>query len=163
LFPFLRKASIQHLRTKPLIPYIKSFFFIFHLGNDELGICSPILVNSICQLLYNLTVLLNEETILLVNNNGIMNLLINYVKPINLLTKDNKFQITDQNWKVGDETIDMLYMICRYLNLCCQMDTNCIQTILTTQKTFIFDLIECLTIRNPINKGKFLFRTLLNF
>lgn len=82
-----------------------------------------------------------------------MNLLINYVKPIHLLTKDNTFQINDQDWKVGDELIDMLYMICRYLNLCCQMDANYIATILNSQKTFVFDLIECLNVSNPINKG----------
>ena len=101
-----------------------------------MSICSPLLVNSICQLLYNLNILLQEESLLLVNNNGIMNLLINYVKPIHLLTKDNTFQINDQDWKVGDELIDMLYMICRYLNLCCQMDANYIATILNSQKTF---------------------------
>lgn len=51
------------------------------------SICSPLLVSSVAQLLYNLTVLMPDEAILMINNSGILSLLINYVKPINLLNK----------------------------------------------------------------------------
>ncbi len=48
----------------------------------------------------------------------------------------------------------MLFMICRYLNQCCQMDSNCIVVILNTHKNFVFDLIECLDINDSLHKGK---------
>ncbi len=122
------------------------------LQNEELSICSPLLVSSICQLLYNLTILLHDEAIMMINNNGIMSLLINYVKPINLLTKENKCFKSDQKWFLNEEMIDMLYMICRYINICCQLDPNFIAMMLKSNSNLVYDLIECLNI-NALNKG----------
>ncbi len=123
------------------------------------SICSPLLVSSISQLLYNLSVLLPEEAILMSNNSGIMNLLISYVKPINLLNKESSYSMNNKDWHMNEEIIDMLYMICRYLNLCAEIDSNCIILILKSNNnsfsnSFVCDLIECLGI-NAINKGKF--------
>ncbi len=80
-------------------------------------------------------------------------MLTNYVKPINFLTEE-KLSIKELDSRVNYELIDMLFMICRYLNQCCQMDSNCIVVILNTHKNFVFDLIECLDINDSLHKGK---------
>ena len=119
-------------------------------SNEDLSICSPLLVSSICQLLYNLNILLSDEAILMINNNGIISLLISYVKPMNLLTKHS----TDKELKLNEDLIDMLEVICRYLNLCCQMDQNCVLMLLKNQQNnLVYDLVGCLNI-NATNKEK---------
>ncbi len=127
--------------------------------DEEISICSPLLVSSICQLLYNLTVVLNKEAILMVNNHGIINLLVSYVKPVNLLTMNSD----SNNQTLNENIIYMLTMICKYLNLCCQIDQNCVLMLLKFQNSqakihkitnnLVYDLIECLNL-NDINRQK---------
>lgn len=114
------------------------------------------LVSSICQLLYNLNILFGKESILLVNKHSIVKLLISYVKPLHLLTScRNK-----KEFRLSDDLIYMLQIICKFLNLCCQLDQSCILMFLNdnhhpTNNRFnlVFDLIECLTI-NSLDKFK---------
>lgn len=137
-----------------------------NLTNDfeDASICSPLLVSSICQLLYNLTILINKEAIMMVNNSGIMSLLVSYVKPITLFNFKNEDGA--QNFNVKDDLIEMLAMICRYLNLCCQLDNNCVFMLMKHQNkhqisnkfdsnnsSLVYDLIECLEMKIP-NKSK---------
>lgn len=121
------------------------------------SICSPLLVNSICQLLFNITVLMPEEAILMINNTGIMNLLISYVKPISLLNTDNNRGLSSvndkNNWRMNEEITDMLDIICRFLNLCCDIDRSCVLMMLENNKNLVYDMIECLGV-NAINKHK---------
>ena len=119
------------------------------------SICSPMLVSSICQLLFNLTVLLPEEALLMATNSGILNLLISYVKPVNLLSKDNSYAVNERDWRMNEEIVDMLYMICRYFNICCDIDPNFISILLknNSQNNLVYEIIECLSI-NALNKGK---------
>jgi hypothetical protein len=126
---------------------------------QELSICSPVLVGAICQLLYNITVLMGVEVVIAANNHGILNLLISYIKPLSLLSKSNKYskslESNVQNFKLNEDIIDMLHMICRYLNLCCIVDRDCVLMLLKSQlnHNLIFDLFECLNL-NATNKGK---------
>ncbi len=131
--------------------------------NEELSICSPLLVSSLCQLLFNFTILMSKEAVLMVNNHGIINLLVSYVKPINLLTISND----SSNNRINENIIYMLTWICKYLNLCCQIDQNCVLMLLksgannssngssssNSNNSLVFDLIECLNL-NEANKFK---------
>ncbi len=126
--------------------------------NDEISICSPLLVSSICQLLYNLNILLKEEALILVNKNSIISLLTSYVKPVSLLTKNRKSLNNDSQseLKLNENLIEMLQYILIYFNLCCQMDQNCVIALLKTQsnhKNMVHDLVESLSL-NANNKDK---------
>jgi hypothetical protein len=101
----------------------------------DLSIASPLLISAICQLLYNLTILSSDETILNVNNNGIMRLLLNFVKP-KLIHSSNKNQVY---------LIDMLKNISRYLLLCCTLEKNCV-SMLVCEENFLSDLIGCFSV-----------------
>ena len=94
----------------------------------------------------------------MVNNNGIINLLVSYVKPIHLLAINAD---TPNNIRMNN-TIYMLTWICKYLNLCCQIDQNCVIMLLKCEQqqqlknmnmanNLIFDLIECLNL-SEVNK-----------
>ena len=113
-------------------------------NSNDITISSPMLISSICQLLYNLTNLLPEETILSINNNGILRLLIGYVKPT-LVEYDNiKLQY--------ENLIDMLKNICNYLMLCCLLEKNCV-IMFAKEENFITDLIECLNVDGSKSKS----------
>jgi hypothetical protein len=92
------------------------------------------------------------------NNHGIINLLVSYVKPINLLTMSSD----NNNHKINDNIIYMLTWICKYLNLCCQIDQNCVLMLLKSgsnsssggsNSNLVYDLIECLNL-SEANKFK---------
>jgi hypothetical protein len=115
-----------------------------NVNSNDVTISSPLLICSICQLLYNLTILLPEETLLSINNNGILRLLIGYVKPTLVNFENIKLQY--------ENLIDMLKNICNYLTLCCLMEKNCV-IMFTKEEFFIPDLIECLNVDG--SKGNF--------
>lgn len=100
-----------------------------------MSICGPMLISSVCQLLYNLSVLLAEETLLNVNNNGIMRLLLNYVKA-NLVNRH-----ADEMKLEYEHLVHMLRTICQYLMLCCDLEKNCV-IMFAKDECFISDLIE---------------------
>ncbi len=60
----------------------------------------------------------------------------------------------DRDWHLNEEIVDMLYMICRYLNMCCDLDSNCILMMFKDNSNLVYDLIECLNI-NAINKSSY--------
>jgi hypothetical protein len=105
---------------------------------------------------------MNKEAIMMVNNYGIINLLVSYVKPINLLT----INTDSHNHRINDNIIYMLMWICKYLNLCCQVDQNCVLMLLrqsssgqhgassnSSTNNLVYDLIECLNL-SEVNKLK---------
>ncbi|CAF0962770.1 unnamed protein product, partial [Brachionus calyciflorus] len=157
----LRAQELQNLLEEvnfyKKIAYILSTFYPYdtYVFNDlveqnkssDISICSPLLVSSICQLLYNLSIILNKDALMMVNKNSIVKLLVSYVKPLHLLTSCRNAK----DFKLSDDLIYMLQMICKYLNLCCQLDQNCVLMFLNESDNnnrfdLIFDLIECLTI-----------------
>ena len=110
-----------------------------HGNSNDVTISSPLLICSICQLLYNLTILLPEETLLSINNNGILRLLIGYMKPTLLNSNYDNIKLQYENM------IDMLKNICNYLMLCCLLEKNCV-IMFAKEEYFISDLIECLNV-----------------
>lgn len=87
----------------------------------------------------------------MINKHSIVKLLISYVKPLHLLTScRGKKEI-----RLNEDLIYMLKTICKFLNLCCQLDQNCILMFLNDNQhptnnrfNLVFDLIECLTINS---------------
>jgi len=120
---------------------------------EEFSICTPLLVTSICQFLMNLTIILNEEAILMMNNCGIISLLLKYIKPTSLFA--NRSQTNEI--VVNEQLIEMLETICKYVNLCCQFDQTCVLMVLKSNQNkksnIVNDLIECLNIECT-NKGR---------
>lgn len=105
------------------------------------------------------------------NHNGIISLLVSYVKPMNLFSlkadpNDNKRSSNRLN--LNDDLVKMLMAICKYLNLCCQIDQNCVFMFVSGQNAggsiqssnnnnnnnLIYDLIECLGISHSTNVDK---------
>ena len=138
--------------------------------DDEVSICSPLLVASICELLYNLSVLLDAGALMpLIKQSGTLGLLASYMKPASLLSCD-----TGAQHSLHDELVEMLCMVCKYLNLCCRADPECMLIVLTRNNniinslnnssssssgqksnTFVLDAINSLGIRSS-KKGLFL-------
>ena len=139
-------------------------------NDDEVSICSPLLVASICELLYNLSVLLDAGALMpLIKQSGTLGLLASYMKPASLLSCD-----TGAQHSLHDELVEMLCMVCKYLNLCCRADPECMLIVLTRNNniinslnnssssssgqksnTFVLDAINSLGIRSS-KKGLFL-------
>lgn len=105
---------------------------------EEASICSPLLVSSICQLLYNLAALNGVQSISMANDAGIVRLLVSYVKPTGLFSCSSVHS--------NQDLIDMLQMICRYFTFASQIDSNFASMLIEDQSSFLNDLIECLSI-----------------
>ena len=107
-------------------------------------------MTSVAELLYNLTILITEEALLSINSHGIINLLINYMKP-KLINVDIS-KIDDENYlKFYEYLIVMLKSILNYLILCCNLEKNCIIMFIKYDK-FVSDLMDCLRISKSIGK-----------
>lgn len=124
---------------------------LMHTITNDTIICSPLLICSICQLLYNMTILMPDDTLLNINNNGILRLLISYIKPT--LLNSTNMQLQHEN------LIDMLKNISNYLMLCCLTENNFI-IVLVKEENFLFDLIECLNIDGEKSMENFFWKIL---
>lgn len=138
---FYPQIAVALTSFYPYDTYSLAEFIRNRSESTEASICSPLLVSSIAQLLYNLNVLMPEEATLLASNSGTLSLLASYIKPINLL--NNKWH-EDNNWRMNEDMIHMLFMICRYLNLCYELDTNCLLSMVNNNTNLVYDLVECL-------------------
>lgn len=83
------------------------------------------------------------------SNNGIIRLLISYARPTDLLSTTNS--------SLKSDIIEMLNMICRYFNVCCLINSDCVSLFVegggNDQCNLINDLIECLSIASTYEKN----------